>query len=71
MPIYAILNILTGLGYYYGHKFFGSVTLSIASANFIKIATVLIIAFIVLHEVPSMKVIIGLILILIGIIIAN
>lgn len=71
MPVYALLNILTGLGYLYGQRFFGSLTLSVASSNLIKILTLLVVAFLVLHEVPSWKTYIGLLFILIGVVIAK
>ena len=71
MPVYALLNILTGLAYFYGNKFFGSLTLSVASNNLIKIVTLVVIAGIVLNEVPNSKTIVGLVFILAGIIIAK
>ena len=70
-PVYVITNILSAIAFAYGSKFFGSLTLSVLASNLIKIVSLGLIAFLILHEIPSYKTIIGLGFILIGIIIAK
>lgn len=70
-PFYPILNILIGIGYIYGMRFFENMTLTLAAAHFIEIASLLSITILVFKEIPSPRMIVGLIVILAGILIAN
>src|SRR4030095_12933291 len=71
IPLLFLANVLLGLGFKYGYKYFGSNTLVVSSSKFIDIVALLIVSFFFFSEVPSWKTVVGLCLVVAGIIITK
>jgi uncharacterized membrane protein len=71
IPIFFLANLVIGLGYKYGFKYFGNNTLVVSSSKMLDIISLIVISFFFFSEVPSWKTLVGLCLIVGGIIIAK
>lgn len=71
IPVFFAANMLIGLGFKWGFKYFHNMTFVVSSSKLVDITTLLLVSYLIFAETPNLKVFIGIALIIAGLIITK
>lgn len=71
IPLFFVANMLVGYGFKLGYKYMNNMTLVVSSSKIFDVMALLVISYLIFAEVPTIKTVIGLILVIAGLIIAK
>ena len=66
LPVFFIVNLLLGVGFKIGYKYLNNMTVVLAVGKGIEIATLLVVSYLFFAEVPSLKALLGLGFVVVG-----
>jgi uncharacterized membrane protein len=71
LPLFYVANLIIGIGFNIGYKTLGNMTYVVSFSKLFDLTALLVVSYLLFHETPSFKTLIGVGLVVVGLIVAK